>query len=261
MTQLRHAGLHPVATQAASTAVASGMVDLPEPVAGQAVVHSGTRVDVVVSSGPPSKALIRRPGAERQRGREQAEGRRLPANDDPAAKLDRRSGARDRDGSVSGHRGRRGQPRGVVVSGGPAQVHVPDLTGQPQAAAESALTNAGLAVGTVTDAELHQASRPAACSSQSPSGGSSVRSGQAGQPRDRAGAASEVHRAERRRSERDAGGGGARRAGLHPSAATVADDAPKSQVGRRAERRARQPVTQARKGATVTIAVGVKTAK
>ncbi len=57
VTRLRHSGLDPVATQAASTGVASGLVVAQSPALG-AVVHSGTRVNVVVSSGPPSKPLI-----------------------------------------------------------------------------------------------------------------------------------------------------------------------------------------------------------
>jgi beta-lactam-binding protein with PASTA domain len=55
----------------------------------------------------------------------------------------------------------------VFVSSGPAQVHVPDLTGQTQKAAEAALTTAGLAVGTITP-QISAGQAPETVLSQSP---------------------------------------------------------------------------------------------
>jgi beta-lactam-binding protein with PASTA domain len=55
----------------------------------------------------------------------------------------------------------------VFVSSGPAQVHVPDVTGQTQKAAEATLTTAGLAVGAITP-QVSASQTPETVLSQSP---------------------------------------------------------------------------------------------
>jgi beta-lactam-binding protein with PASTA domain len=69
-----------------------------------------------------------------------------------------------------------GSPVTVLVSSGPAQVKVPDLSGDSRSGAEAALSAVGLAVGTITE----QVSAGAAAGSvlaQSPKAGSSVETG------------------------------------------------------------------------------------
>src|SRR5205085_5182913 len=66
----------------------------------------------------------------------------------------------------------------LVVSSGPAQIAVPNVVGQMQAAAASAITGAGLTVGAVTQ---QSSSRVASGSviSESPAAGTKVASGSA----------------------------------------------------------------------------------
>src|SRR5207248_3392200 len=69
-----------------------------------------------------------------------------------------------------------GSPVNLVVSSGPAQIAVPNVVGQTQAAAASAITGAGLTVGAVT---MQSSSTVAAGSviSESPPAGTKVASG------------------------------------------------------------------------------------
>jgi serine/threonine-protein kinase len=60
-----------------------------------------------------------------------------------------------------------GSPVTVLVSSGPAQVHVPDLTGQTQKAAEAALATVGLTVGAITP-QVSSSQTPETVLSQSP---------------------------------------------------------------------------------------------
>src|SRR3989440_5249705 len=71
-----------------------------------------------------------------------------------------------------------GSPVNLVVSSGPAQMAVPNVVGQTQAAAASAITGAGLTVGAVT---MQSSSTVAAGSviSESPPAGTKVASGSA----------------------------------------------------------------------------------
>jgi serine/threonine-protein kinase len=69
-----------------------------------------------------------------------------------------------------------GSPVTVFVSSGPAAVRVPDVAGQSQTGAEASLTGAGLSVGTIT----HQSSTtqsPGTVISQTPRGGASLAPG------------------------------------------------------------------------------------
>jgi serine/threonine-protein kinase len=64
----------------------------------------------------------------------------------------------------------------VLVSSGPAQVRVPDLTGDSRNGAEAALSAVGLAVGTVSE-QVSAGASAGAVLSQSPQAGSSVGTG------------------------------------------------------------------------------------
>ena len=69
-----------------------------------------------------------------------------------------------------------GSPVKVLVSSGPAQVRVPDVTGQSQAAAEAALSTAGLTVGTITP-QVSASQSPETVLAQSPSPATSLPTG------------------------------------------------------------------------------------
>ena len=64
----------------------------------------------------------------------------------------------------------------VLVSSGPAQVRVPDVTGQSQAGAEAALSTAGLTVGVITP-QVSASQSPETVLSQSPSPATSLPAG------------------------------------------------------------------------------------
>ncbi len=71
-----------------------------------------------------------------------------------------------------------GSPVTVFVSSGPAQMNVPEVTGQSEAEARASLRAAGLHAGAVTKQEA-PGQAPGTVLSQSPSAGSPVRSGEA----------------------------------------------------------------------------------
>jgi eukaryotic-like serine/threonine-protein kinase len=169
---LRAAGLTPVPSLTSSSNVPSGVVFGQSPSAGS-VLDKGSRVTISVSTGPDSSALPDvtgltssqataklkaagfRPTIETQPSATVASGRVIST--DPPAETEVRAG-----GSVR-----------VIVSGGPAQATVPDLVGQSRAAAEGSLANAKLAVGTVTQQPTSEQT-PGTVLEQSPTAGSSL---------------------------------------------------------------------------------------
>ncbi|HUB36726.1 MAG TPA: Stk1 family PASTA domain-containing Ser/Thr kinase [Solirubrobacteraceae bacterium] len=172
---LRAGGLVPVSTYAASASVPSGVVSAQAPAAGTAIAE-GAHVTLVISSGPPSSALPDvtgltasqataklkaagfKPTIETQPSTTVANGRVIAT--DPPAETEVRGGASVR----------------VLVSGGPAQTDVPDLVGQTRAAAEGAIANAGLKIGTVTQ-EANGEQSPGTVLEQFPTAGSSLPNG------------------------------------------------------------------------------------
>jgi serine/threonine-protein kinase len=172
---LRRAGLTPIPSLAPSATVPAGRVVRESPPPGSRVAK-GARVNVVISGGPASIPLVSveglpasqalahlraagfKPATSSQASSTVAAGRVI--NTDPAA------------GTIV----QVGSPVTVFVSSGPAPMHVPNVTGQSQSAAEAALTGAGLTVGTVTQrSSSNQA--PGTVISQSPGGGSALPGG------------------------------------------------------------------------------------
>jgi beta-lactam-binding protein with PASTA domain/predicted Ser/Thr protein kinase len=149
LARLRRANLSPAAATAASATVASGLVVSETPASGSKV-GKGTRVSVLVSAGPGTAALPAVEGltAAQAMSRLRAAGFRPTTQGQPSAKV------------VRGHVISTDPSAGIVVqvrspvmvfvSSGPAQVHVPDVTGQSQKAAEATLTTTGLTVGAIT---------------------------------------------------------------------------------------------------------------
>jgi beta-lactam-binding protein with PASTA domain/predicted Ser/Thr protein kinase len=173
---LRHAGLTPIPSLASSATVPTGRVIRQSPAAGS-VVSKGTRVSIVVSGGPASIALVNVEGLTSAQAlarlraagfkptrRSQASSTVAPGHvisTDPAAGIEVQVGS-----NVT-----------VFVSSGPAPVRVPDVTGQSQTEAEATLTNAELALGTVTQ-RVSTTQSPGTVLSQSPASGSSGHAGE-----------------------------------------------------------------------------------
>ena len=171
LTSLQREGLVPVVSLAANARVASGLVVGTTP-PGATAVKKGTRINVVVSSGPGILALPdvnHKGGAEatkilREKGFQPTTqsqsnstvGKGLVISTDPTA----------------GTEVQVGSPVTVLVSSGPQEVSVPEVTNESQAAATATLAAAGLKV-TVVKREVSEPS-PGTVISQSPSAGSSL---------------------------------------------------------------------------------------
>jgi eukaryotic-like serine/threonine-protein kinase len=173
--KLRAAGLSAAPSLGSSATVASGRVISQSP-AGGSRVDRGRSVSIVVSSGPGSAALPSVEGLPPS----QALSRLRKAAFKPTIKEE--PNAKVPQGRVigteppAGTELQVGSPVSVLVSSGPAQVRVPNVSGDSLSGAEAALTAVGLAVGTVTQ-QVSAGQAPGTVLSQSPSPGSSVRTG------------------------------------------------------------------------------------
>ncbi len=166
LARLRGANLDPVASSTASSTVPSGVVVSMTPSSGSEV-GKGSRVSILVSAGPGTAALpavggltaaaaeskLRKAGfkptAQEQSSSKVAQGHVVSTDPSPGIVV------------------QVGSPVTVFVSSGPAQIHVPDVTGQTQKAAEATLTTAGLAVGAIT-LQVSASQTPETVLSQSP---------------------------------------------------------------------------------------------
>jgi serine/threonine-protein kinase len=172
---LRRAGLIPVPALAVSATVASGEVIGQTPSAGS-VVGKGDRVTITVSTGPGSSPLPNVAGltVAQATGRLKQAGFKPTTETQPSATV--ASGRVISTDPSAGTEAQAGSSVTVLVSGGPAQASVPDLVGQSRAAAEATLTNAKLAVGTITQQTSTEQS-PGTVLEQSPAADSSLPSG------------------------------------------------------------------------------------
>ncbi|HST32478.1 MAG TPA: Stk1 family PASTA domain-containing Ser/Thr kinase, partial [Solirubrobacteraceae bacterium] len=134
--RLRTQGLGVSPSLASSATVADGRVISQSPVAGSRV-EKGSRVRIVVSSGPGSAALQSVEGltATQAMARLRAAGFKPTRQDEPSSKVAK--------GKVigteppAGTELQVGSPVTVLVSSGPAQVKVPDLSGDSRSGAEA----------------------------------------------------------------------------------------------------------------------------
>jgi eukaryotic-like serine/threonine-protein kinase len=174
-TKLRGAGLTPVPSLADSPTVATGLVVSETPAHGSRV-GSGSRVNIVVSSGPGSAPLPSLEGlsAAQAVARLRSAGFKPSTQSQPSATI--AQGQVIGTDPPAGTELQVGSPVSVLVSSGPAQVRVPDVKGDPQAGAEAALAAVGLSVGSVAQ-QVSGAQAPGSVLAQSPSAGSSVRTG------------------------------------------------------------------------------------
>ncbi len=172
---LRHVGLTPVVAAASSATVPAGIVISESPDRGS-VVSRGSRVSIVVSSGPGSLPLPNVQGMARAQALERlrAAGFLPTVQSQPSATV-----AQDLVISTSPSPGtevQAGSPVAVLLSSGPAEVRVPKVIGDSRAQATAALTAVGLTVGSVTG-QVSANQTPGTVLSQSPAGGASVRTG------------------------------------------------------------------------------------
>jgi serine/threonine-protein kinase len=172
---LRRAGLNPAPSLAPSTTVAAGLVISETPLPGS-LASKGARVSIVVSGGPASAALVNVEGLSAA----EAVSRLRKAGFKPTTKTE--ASASVAAGKVigtnppAGTELQLGSPVTVLVSSGPEAVHAPDVVGQSLSSAEATLANAGLSVGTVTQ-KVSSAQPPGTVLSQSPATGTSVHAG------------------------------------------------------------------------------------
>ncbi|HEX4484483.1 MAG TPA: Stk1 family PASTA domain-containing Ser/Thr kinase [Solirubrobacteraceae bacterium] len=253
ISRLRKAGLQPVPSSAASASVAAGTVISQSPTAGSKQ-SSGSDVTLVVSSGPGSAALGSYQGltAAQAINKLRAAGFKPSRTDRPSAKI--ALGKVVGTEPPAGTELQVGSPVVVIVSSGPAQVRVPDVSGDSQSGAESALSAVGLSAGTVTQ-QVSSTQSAGSVISQSPSAGSSVRTGTE-VDLTVAKAASEVAVPKVVGQTETAAAAALGAAGFTPSVVT-APTSEESQVGV-VLKQSPTAGNNARKGATVTLTVGVK---
>jgi len=173
--RLRAAGLRVAPSLASSATVADGSVIGQSPRGGSRV-EKGSRVGIVVSSGPGSKALqdVSGLGAADAVSRLRAAGFRPSRVEQPSSKVAR--------GKVvgteppAGTELQVGSPVSVLVSSGPARVRVPNLSGDSRTGAEAALAAVGLEVGTVSE-QVSPGASVGSVLAQSPKAGASVEAG------------------------------------------------------------------------------------
>ena len=173
--RLRSLGLSPVPSLASSATVASGRVLSQAPVGGSRVA-SGSRVSIVVSSGPGSAALQGVEGltAAQAINKLRAAGFKPTRKDQPSSSV--AQGKVIGTEPPAGTELQVGSPVSVLVSSGPAQVRVPDVSGDSKSGAEAALTAVGLAVGSIGE-QVSTSQTAGNVLSQSPAAGSTVRTG------------------------------------------------------------------------------------
>jgi beta-lactam-binding protein with PASTA domain len=165
-------------TTATSPDVAAGLVMRQSPAAGTSV-PAGTAVDLVVSAGSAAvtvPTVVGQPQAEASSAITAAGlsvGGVTTANSTSIA-----SGSVIGQTPAGGTSVAPGSPVALIVSLGPANVAVPNVVGQPQAAAKTAIANAGLSVGATTTANSATVTAGSVIS-QSPAAGTSVAAGSA----------------------------------------------------------------------------------
>jgi beta-lactam-binding protein with PASTA domain len=165
-------------TMQSSATVAAGLVINESPVAGTSVAK-GSAVNLVVSSGPAPVAVPNVVGLTQATASTAITSAGLVVGT-----ITVQSSATVAAGIVltetpsAGTQATKGSAVNLVISSGPAKVTVPNVVGLKQAAASSAITGAGLVVGTVTTQS--SASVPAGeVVSETPIAGTSVTKGSA----------------------------------------------------------------------------------
>jgi eukaryotic-like serine/threonine-protein kinase len=170
---LRRAGLNPVPQLQSSSTVPAGLVISQSPEANKRV-ESGSRVNLVVSGGPASVPIPDVEGLSESDALKKLKKAGFKPRTTKQASATVPAGKVIGTNPAAGALAQVGSGVEVQVSSGPAPVTVPDVTGESQSAAESALTSAELEVGTVTKRASND-QQPGTVLSQSPAGGSSAK--------------------------------------------------------------------------------------
>jgi serine/threonine-protein kinase len=139
-------------------------------------VGKGSRVRVVVSGGPATVAVADVEGLSVSQALARLRKGGLKPSTRSQASSTVAAGKAIGTDPPAGTELQVGSPVVVLVSSGPATVKVPDVVGQSQAAAEATLANVNLAVGTVTKRET-AGSSPGTVVSQAPATGSTAHPG------------------------------------------------------------------------------------
>ncbi|HSZ70855.1 MAG TPA: PASTA domain-containing protein [Solirubrobacteraceae bacterium] len=173
-SRLAAVGLTAVPSPTASTVTPAGVVFGETPPHGS-LVDRGSRVTLLVSSGPGSAAL---PSVKGLTGA-QAMARLTKAGFKPSTESQASAtvpAGKAISTEPSAHtEAQLGSPVTVFVSSGPAAVRVPEVTGQSEAEAKASLRAVGLEPGTVTKQEAASAEAGTVLSQSPPAGGSLAR--------------------------------------------------------------------------------------
>jgi beta-lactam-binding protein with PASTA domain/predicted Ser/Thr protein kinase len=172
---LRAAGFVPVPSLHTSTTVATGLVISQAPTAGSAA-KKGSRVGIVVSGGPATVPLMDVSGLTEAKAVAALRHAHFKTRTKTESSTTTEAGVVIGTEPSAETDVEEGRLITVLVSSGPAPVHVPDVTGQTLEAAEATLTNAELAVGTVTK-RVSNTQAAGTVLAQSPTSGGSVRAG------------------------------------------------------------------------------------
>jgi beta-lactam-binding protein with PASTA domain/predicted Ser/Thr protein kinase len=172
---LRKAELSPLPSLAASATVRSGLVLSQTPAAG-ASAGKGSRVSIVVSEGPANVPLMDVTGLTVTDAEAKLRKAHFKTKTKTEASKSVEAGRVIATEPPAETEVQEGRVITLLVSSGPAPVHVPDLAGQLLEAAEATLANDELGVGTVTK-RVSGSQAPGTVLAQSPSTGSAVRAG------------------------------------------------------------------------------------
>jgi beta-lactam-binding protein with PASTA domain len=171
---LRADGLVPYPSPATSATVAAGAVISTTPAVG-ATVRRGTRVQVFVSSGPASVGVPAVHGLTEAEAVRKLRHAGLVPTPQPHSSSSVPSGHAISTEPAQGVPLVAGSPVTVLVSSGPAQVSVPEVTGQSEGEARASLRAAGLRPGAITHQEA-PGQAPGTVLSQSPAADAPVAS-------------------------------------------------------------------------------------
>jgi beta-lactam-binding protein with PASTA domain len=172
---LRNVGLIMQPSLAPSATVQSGLVISQSPAAGT-LAKKGSRVSIVVSEGPANVPLMDVTGLTEARAVAELRKAHFKTKTKTEASKTVEAGHVIATEPPAETDVQEGRLITLVVSSGPAPVHVPDLTGETLEAAEATLTNDELGVGTVTK-RVSSTQAPGTVLQQSPVTGNAVRAG------------------------------------------------------------------------------------
>jgi eukaryotic-like serine/threonine-protein kinase len=174
--RLARLGLKASATQASSTTVAAGNVVSQAPRPG-AEVKKGSRVSLVISSGPSSLGMPNVLGKSEAQALAALQAAGLKPTTQTQASTKVKRGIVISTDPTAGTDLQEGSPVTLFVSSGPQQVSVPEVTGSSEAEAKAALKALGLKLGTVTQQPSNEVA-PGTVLSQSPVTGTQLAAGQ-----------------------------------------------------------------------------------